>query len=289
MNYINIIKKWAYKKLDLIPFNLGVKYKFHRIHGYPINEKSFSSKIQRRKFKGKNSLFSLCSCKFSVREYVRLKVGDDVLIPLLFVSDRINVKDVNQFDKDVVLKASHNSGPVYIIDKNSSVNIEHVVHDLNKQLTIDYGIKSREKWYSAITPLIIAEEKLTTQDGEIPEDYKFHVFNQGNGEFEIFIQIDFSRHDNHSRTIYDKNLNIIDTSICYPNYNIEHSKPKNFDYMIEVAKKLASDFSYVRVDLYNVNGKVYFGELTFAHGGGFEKFSNYEYDLLFGNLWLLND
>ncbi|EGR2552346.1 ATP-grasp fold amidoligase family protein [Vibrio parahaemolyticus] len=282
------VKQYIYKKLESIPFNLGLKIKFKRAHGYDLNFDTFNGKIQRRKLKGKNRLFSLCSCKFTVREYVKYKIGEKYLIPLLYISDKISEEDIKDLNQSAVIKATHNSGPVYIYDQDRE-NAAEIARSLNEQVKNDYGKASYEKWYSDINPLILAEEKLVKKDGSIPEDYKFHVFNQGNDDFVIFVQVDFERHKDHNRTIYDVDLNIIDTDICYKNKKVILQKPEGFSEMIDVVKKLASDFSYVRVDLYNVDGAVFFGELTFAHGSGFEKFSNIEYDILFGKLWKLND
>jgi len=135
---------------------------------------------------------------------------------------------------------------------------------------------------------VLYEKKLITQDGKIPVDYKFHVFNQNGNEPVIIIQIDYDRFESHSRVYYDKEFNKLPFTIQYQKGSKEFKKPLNYKAMLEVAYTLSKPFSYCRVDLYNVSGKIYFGEITFASDGGYGKFSNKEYNKLMGDYWVMD-
>lgn len=249
--------------------------------------KTFNEKIlNRMKYDG-NTLFSKCSDKVKVREYVQDKYSKDILIPILGVYDAVTYDLLIKLPKPFVVKANHNSGPIFIIRNDRDVN-DKIVTSLNDQLLDDYSTTNGEKWYGEIKPKILVE-KMLSDNGKVPSDYKFHVFNQENNvEPIIILQVDYDRFENHSRTFYNLDGSIMPFSLLKPNHNKEFIKPTNFEKMVVIAKSLSQDFNYVRVDLYNVSGSIYFGELTFAHGAGQEKFIPSEYDLKLGQLWLNN-
>jgi hypothetical protein len=129
------------------------------------------------------------------------------------------------------------------------------------------------------------EELLTYEDGSIPDDFKCHCFN---GKL-AFVMIDFDRHSNtRTRNLYDPDWNLIPCNWGRP-YGKEVKKPTNFEEMKMLAEKLSKDFKYVRVDFYLVKGSIYFGELTFHHASGFQKFYTHECDYKFGQLLNLNN
>ena len=131
-------------------------------------------------------------------------------------------------------------------------------------LHTDFGVVLGELHYSLIPPKIIAEEMIGN-DGEDLKDYKFLCFN---GKA-YYCCVDFDRFTKHKRNVYDLNWNLQTWNTGdYDNYQGDFPKPQNFEKMVELTEKLASGFSHVRVDFYNVDGKIYFGEITFHHGGG---------------------
>jgi hypothetical protein len=258
------------------------------------NPKTYNEKINYRKNNPKNELFSVCSDKIKSKEYVAQKLSSDYIIENYYVGDSITVEKIKEIlaDKgDLLLKANHNSGPVYLITTEATDDeITRKVYDVNNQLKVDYGKQLNEPWYSDIKRGVLVEKRLSPQEGETDvRDYKFHVFKQNDGSFKIIVQIDFERSGNHSRSFFDDELNWLpfytlyaDTGVCI---KTSIKMPKNYDLMLTAAKKLAEPFSYVRVDLYNVDGAIYFGELTFAQGSGRSGLTNKGYDLWLGRLW----
>ncbi|MEX6424812.1 ATP-grasp fold amidoligase family protein [Providencia manganoxydans] len=236
--------------------------------------------LHRMKYE-ENELFSQCADKIEVRNYVKEKIGSEYLIPL--ITEYSSKIDKENITIPCVLKANHNSGPVYILKSKDDLT-DHVIDDINSQLMIDYGIVHGEWWYSKIKPKLFTEELLLDNSGKVPEDYKFHIFS-GNKDVKIFVQVDFDRFGDHQRAFYDENLELLPFGVLYKSNFKKIDKPKNWSKMCEIAKKLSEDFNYVRVDLYNLNGKIYFGELTFAHGAGSERFYPKKYDLVLGKCW----
>ena len=129
-------------------------------------------------------------------------------------------------------------------------------------------------------PEIIIEELLLDNLGNIPDDIKCFCFH---GKLH-FIQVDYDRFVNHGRAMYDVSWNKIPAELHYPDLGKNIDKPENLNNIIEVSESLSQGFDFVRVDLYNINNKIYFGELTNYPGNGLEKFKPHIYDEKFGNL-----
>lgn len=267
---------------------LKTKIRFVKKHGYwpNISEPvSFNEKIQWRKFYGNQAIYILCADKYAVRDYVKSKVGEQYLIPLLDCVETVEQLKFDQYGTNFVVKSTHSSGGVFLCQKGL-YDPAKVVKGLTKVLKADNGKKRNEPWYSAIQPKVIVEEMLIDSSGKPPADYKFHIFNQA-GKIHYFLHVDYDREAGHHRSIYDESGDLLNLKLKKPNLNTQLEQLENFPEMLKVAKQLAEDFSYVRVDLYNVNGRIYFGELTFAHGSGFERFSPRKYDYEWGALWSL--
>ncbi|MCU4674238.1 hypothetical protein N7931_01215 [Catenovulum sp. 2E275] len=274
---VSLYKRWRIFKTQC---------RFLKKHKYWPNiahPKTFSEKIQHRKFFGNQPLYSICADKFAVREYVKTKVGEQYLVPLIDVVEQPEQLNYQQYGDQFVIKTTHDSGGVYIY-RNGQFDKNNVIGRIKKSLLKDTGILRDEPWYSAIKPKIMVESLLQTSSGELPSDYKFHMFNQGD-DIEFFLQVDYDRDGDHHRSIYDSAKQLINLSIKTKSKNKPLAKLDNYDEMVWVAKQLAADFDYVRVDLYNFDGKIYFGELTFAHGSGFRRFKPAHYDKEWGQLW----
>ena len=160
---------------------------------------------------------------------------------------------------------------------------ESAMAKLTEHLHTNYYDLYREWHYKDIEPRIFAEELLgeEVQNGEweVPTDYKIHCF--GNT---MYMQIDTDRFTNHTRTFFDSHWQPMPFDLCYPKPQILPNKPNNAALLFEIAKALSGAF-VVRVDLYDINGRIIVGELTFTHGGGTEKFTPKEWDKTFGDLW----
>lgn len=268
-----------------------IQKKFKQSLGYEIDfskePKTFNEKIQFRKLYDNNPLYSICSDKYRVRKYVKEKIGEEYLIPLYLVTDKLTEEQWDKLPNQFVAKANHNSGPVQIVKDKSKANKKEIINELNNQLELDYGILSMEKFYSDIPRKIIVEKFLSITD-EIPADYKFHCFNYKD-EFKCFIEHIVGRKENNLSTYksvyYDENWSKMPFTIESENYDYIVEKPKKFKKMLEIVKKLSEDFEYVRVDLYNIDEKIYFGELTFCDGSGLAKFEPEDWDYKFGEYW----
>jgi hypothetical protein len=253
------------------------------------NPKTYNEKVNYRKNNPKHELFSICSDKIAAKQWVAERIGEEYIIPNYYVGDSITtakIKEILAEKGDCLLKANHNSGPVHLLTTDSSDSeIEAACKDVNHQLTIDYGKLSNEPWYSEIEPRVLVEKRLEAESGETDvRDYRFFLFS-GNGITKALLSVYFNASTNLTASYFDEDLNWLPFSIKHPTIHTNLEKPKNFKIMLKLAKELAEPFSHVRVDFYNINGKLYFGELTFAHVSGGGQFSEYKYDLWMGNLW----
>lgn len=254
--------------------------------------RSFNEKINHRKRYHEHKLFTVCSDKIKVRDFVRDNGFGDILINKIDELEKITPSKIHSLingHDGIVVKANHNSGHVYLIDGSTSEEkIEVICNDLNKQLKVKYGFGHGEYWYNDIEPMILVESLIKPDDGCDLKDYKFHCFKQKDGTIKVILHIDFDRNTCHNRSYFDENLNWLSFSSFVPSIITKFDKPKNYERMLEIAKQLAQPFSYVRVDLYNVDGKIYFGEMTFAQGAGYSKFTNKHSDMWLGSHWVLD-
>ncbi|MEZ8688515.1 ATP-grasp fold amidoligase family protein [Vibrio lentus] len=251
--------------------------------------KSYNEKINHRKRYCRNKLFSVCSDKIEVKEYVSKLISKEFIIPTIESGNKLTANVIQRSLKNrnsVFVKANHNSGPVYKINTDTPTSeIDTICEDINRQLTLDYGSSSGEPWYSEIPPKFLVEPDIGVEAEEVL-DYKFHIFKQNSGEQQVLLHVDFDRETNHNRSFFDEELNWLPFSTFVPSLKTKISQPKNYKVMLDIAKKLAEPFSYARVDFYNIDGAIYFGELTFAPGSGHSKFSDKSYDFWLGNLWI---
>ena len=267
----------------MVPDKIYIKYKYKRITGQKLNldkPETFNEKINWMKLYDRNPLYSKLADKYEVREYVSERIGGKYLIPLIGIWNTAEEIDYESFPNAFVLKCTHDSGSVIICKDISEFDVESAKRRLSKALSTNYYDYSREWVYKDIKPRVIAEYYLGKESKDVL-DYKFFCFD---GK-PFIIQVDFGRFTNHKRNIYDLNWNYLDLSIEYPNDStVKIEKPASLQEMIECAKKLAAGLRFVRVDLYYIDGRIYFGEMTFYHGSGFEKFMPEEYNYVLGKL-----
>lgn len=270
--------------LRIMPDEFIIKRSFKKHMGYDLdldNPKTLNEKINWLKLNNRKPIQTILADKYKVREYVKNKIGDKYLIPLLFETK--NVKDIvpeNLPEPSFIIKANHNSSGGLIVRDKSKVDWKKAQKRFKRLLRENHYYSTIEWQYKDIEPRIIVEQLLTHDDGSIPEDIKFHCFNGKIG----FIMVDFDRFGElRTRNLYDPDWNLIPSNWGRPNgRNME--KPSNLDEMIKVAEKLAEDFAYVRVDLYLVKSQIYFGELTFYHASGFQAFYKRKSDRMFGDM-----
>lgn len=263
--------------------NVIVVYKVKGISKLNLKHpQTYNEKIQWQKVYDHNPLYTQLADKYAVREYVADKAGEQYLIPLLGKWDRFEDIDFNSLPNQFVLKCNHDCASVIICKDKKTFDVEAAKKKLKRALNRNFYYGYAEWQYKDIVPCILAEKYM--QDGESDDlrDYKFQCFS---GK-PYSCRIDIGRFTDHRRNVYDMEWNLLPWQKGhYKNSDVPVEKPKGFDEMVEVVKKLSDGLRQVRVDLYNINGHIYFGELTFTNGGGYEVFVPEEYDRFLGDLW----
>lgn len=245
------------------------------------NPQTYNEKINWLKLNSRQALMTKCSDKFKVREYVKDKIGEKYLIPLIWVGEKPEEIPFNQLPDKFVIKTNHASGTNIIIKNKRQVNREEVIKQLNQWLNKNYYYPKREWAYKNINRKIIIEEFIG-EDNQVPEDYKLFTFN---GQVHL-IQVDHNRETNHTRSLYSENWTKLNYTLEYPIFKGLIDKPDNLSDLIYLAEKLSKDFIHARIDFYNIKGEIYFGEITFYHGAGFEKFipNDKKWNMYYGRL-----
>lgn len=249
------------------------------------NPKSFNEKIQWLKLYDRKSIYTTMVDKYEVKEYIANLIGQEYIVPLLGVwgtPDEINFESLPQ---QFVLKTTHDSGGVVVCRNRENMNTDEIKKKLWKSLRTNYYLVHREWPYKNVERKIIAEMYMHDNNTNDIRDYKIHCFN---GEPK-YIQVIGNR--NHALHTGNQMFYTFDWENAgwsfddYPPYPYELDPPYNLQLMYKIAKKISRDHKYIRVDLYEINGKVYFGEVTFYPGGGFYPYGevfNYNVDLMLG-------
>jgi hypothetical protein len=217
-----------------------------------------------------------------VRNHIRKSIGEEYLVPLIAVYDTVDEIDWGSLPEKFVLKCNHASGRNIICYNKDMLDKTESIKKLRKWLKNNFFWHGREWIYKNIKPRIIAEKFLEDNTGVLL-DYKFMCFN---GEPKcLFVCSDRNTSNALKVDFYDMNWEHMPFERHYKNSGQIISKPICFDTMVELSKRLSEGIPFVRVDLYEVNGNVYFGELTFYPGNGLEEFSPEYYDELLGS-WI---
>lgn len=282
-----IIRNWI---LNIYSFifsdEVAIKREFKKRKGYPLdlkNVKTFSEKINYIKLYDHNPLMVLCSDKYRVKEYLKLLGMEDLFIDVYRVYDTPKNINYDELPEKFIIKMNNMSGNNFIVDKNIDNN-EKELKKIFKRLFKRNFYKLHREWaYKNIEPLVIVQKIIENQDKSPLVDYKFYCFE---GKVEYFgVSIGEFEHDvkNHK---FSRELKSIDHLFKKESTmkKAEVCLPKNISDMIEIADKLSKPFHHVRVDLYNVDGKIYFGELTFYCNGGYVNIGSDETDLNIGKL-----
>jgi len=270
------------------------------------NPKTFNHKILYKMAYDRREVLSLCADKLAVRDYVSQKIGAKYLTTLFANFGQSAQIDHSELPRNFVLKPNHSSGAALIVGDfvpeterrpifSARVFRKYYIHPANlDQKSVSKLMKfwlSRSyykyhriaypEWaYKNILPSVFAEE-LLVENGLPPQDYRFFVFN---GSCEV-IMVDTPGYQGVTRDLFSKNWEKLDIRFAYPNSSIVRPKPTNLEEMITVAEKLADELDHVRVDLYNIEGRIVFGEITNYHAGGRQKFYPKNFDLELGKNW----
>jgi len=247
------------------------------------NPRDLNEKINWLKLYDRNPMYTKLADKYAVREYVKEKIGEDYLIPLLGVWDKAEDIDFDSLPEQFVLKCTHDSGSVVICDGKNTFDRNGAVKKLANALKKNYFYRNREWVYKNIPRRIIAEQYVEDSSDKELRDYKIFCFNG----------IPRTMYVATSRSIgqltfdyYDMDFNRLDIVQHYPNATKVLHKPQNFELMKQLARVLAEGIPNVRVDFFEADGKVYFGEMTFYNNGGTTAYEPEEWDYIFGD-WLV--
>lgn len=260
---------------------------YYQRQGRPLdwsNLRSYTEKMQWAKIFDDDPRKSLLSDKYQVREWVKNKIGENYLIPLIGKWERYEDINFSKLPNQFVIKTNHGSSDVVIVRDKSKQKLSdkmRMKRIITSSMQKDYAVYACELHYSTIKPQIIVEEYIDSGENEL-QDFKFLCFDG----VPYYCWVDVGRYTDHKRNVYDLNWKLQDwNQFHYGNAHEIIPKPKNFDEMIYVVKTLSQGFSHVRVDLYNVDGRVLFGEMTFTNGSGFEEISPISMDYELGDLW----
>lgn len=268
------------KNLCKIKYRLSFGKKLNLSNPQTLNEK-----IQWLKIYSHEDLHTIVADKYAARKWLSDRFGEEYLVPLLFYTDdwkEITAENIP--NEACIVKANNGNGDFVIIKDKKNVNWEELRKKAKYWLSSCHYYRSQEWQYKNMKPYIIVEKLLQTKDGKIPNDYKLHFIN---GKLE-FVYCSVDREGHNYRNIYDADWKpLYFTWVSKYDYREdlrgpEIEAPASYSKMVEIGTEIAKLFKYVRVDFYDVDGKLYYGEVTLHHGSGFDHFVPEEYDLIYG-------
>ena len=260
---------------------------FYKRMSYPLNLDSpttYSEKLQWLKLYWHHPLLPTLVDKYAVKEYVSNQIGEQYIIPTLGVWDNVSDIDWESLPNQFVLKCTHDSGGLVIFPDKAKLDKSAAISKLKKSLAQNYYYYGFEWPYKSVKPRIIAESYMHDSRLDDLPDYKFFCFD---GEVKaLFIATERNIKDVEVKfDFYDSDFNHLPFTQGHPNSSGIINKPESFEEMKELACKLSKGFPHVRVDFYEIDGQVYFGEMTFFHHGGWTKFNPKKWDDIFGS-WI---
>lgn len=283
----NIIKIWKmYFTTEgtytcILPDKIYLKMLYKKRTGGTLNLRNpvtYNDKLNWLKLYDRKPEYTRMVDKFEVRSYVKEIIGEEYLIPLIGTWEKVEEIPFEKLPNKFVLKCNHDNG-VYICDNKEAFDENDAKKFLKEHLNRDYYKKAREWPYKNVIRKIVAEEYMEDKVFNELRDYKFFCFD---GEVKVCCII--SRKE---KTIdyYDINFEHLDITDKWPTSNYKNEKPENFNEMVQIAEKLSRNIRHNRIDLYNINGRVYFGEITFFDDAGLGRKKPDKWNYIFGD-WI---
>jgi hypothetical protein len=246
------------------------------------NPRTFNEKIAWRMLHDRNPLIPLTTDKLAVRDWVAARVGPDILVPLLGSWERAADIDWDALPSSFVLKASHGWNMNLLVHDKGAVDRDAAMAMANAWLRTNHYAKTGEWGYRDIPPRLLAEKMLLDEEGHIPADMKFHVFD---GRVRL-VDVHTDRFGAHRVTFFDEKMQRLPVTQNFPS-DPHWTPPSQVGELMRIAERLGSEFDYVRVDLYLVRGVVRFGELTHYDSSASSAYVPGEYDRIIGDMWRL--
>lgn len=272
--------------LNWVPDSLYLKVLYRVIMGRKLNlrnPREYNEKLQWLKLNDRKPEYSTMVDKYEVRGYIEDLLGDKYLIPCLGIYDSVDDIDIDALPDRFVLKCTHDSGSVEICKDKSSFDIEGARHRLSQAMKRNYYATYREWPYKYVKPRIIAEGYLEGDGGDL-KDYKVMCFN---GEAKI-IEVHENRFVEgkaHTQTFYDREWNIVPlTQVETVTVDRPSERPRQLEEILRLSELIAKNMYHARIDWYIEGDKIYFGEITFFDGSGFESFSTPEMERMLGDM-----
>ena len=284
-----VLKLGRGKYGSFIPDVIYLKAYYHYIFGSKLDlerPSTFNEKLQWLKLYYRKPVLTEMVDKIAAKEYVKRVLGtDENLIKTIDCYNNVDEIDWNALPNQFVIKCTHDSGGMIVCKDKSSLDINKAKLMLSEGLKRDFFNVTREWPYKDVPRRLICEEYMVDESGYELKDYKFFCFN---GEPKaLFIATDRGNPNEETKfDFFDMDFNHLPIKNGHENATKPVVKPQSFKEMVQIARKLSAGFPHVRVDLYDINGHVYFGELTFFHWSGFVPFEPSEWDKVFGE-WLV--
>lgn len=246
------------------------------------NPQTFNEKLQWLKLNYRNPLFTKMVDKYEAKKYVASMIGEEYMIPTLGVWDSFDEIDFSQLPDRFVLKCTHDSGGLVICHNKNTLDYAAARKKIQKCLKRNYYWVGREWPYKNVKPRIIAEQFMKDEQVKDLWDYKFFVFD---GKVKMMFICQSRGKGTTKADYFTRDFEHLDLTWGYPQSEYPLEKPKEFETMIQLAEHLGQKLPVVRVDFYLVNGKIYFGEMTFYDGSGFDTISTEAWDRELGS-WI---
>ena len=282
-----------YSTISEIAYPLELKLWYKTVTSKELNLKNprtFNEKINWAKIYDRNPIKTILTDKVLVRDWVEERIGKEYLIPCFGQWENPEDIDYDKLPNSFIIKCNHGCGYNILIRDKKKMNVAEIKSRLNIWLKTNYAfVSGLELQYKNIIPQILVEELLPLDENNDLPDYKFFCFD---GQvFCSYVRINSQKgHDDGTLGFFDRNFNLMPyfRASYKPMLQNNVEKPQNYQKMVEIAETLSKGFSHVRVDLYNIKGKIFFGEMTFSTASGIGFFEPDDFDLIMGSKWNIN-
>lgn len=281
--FLDVLGRFSHNMSD----EIYLKWRFFFETGHRLNlgrPESFNQKLQWLKLNSREDWLTNMVDKYKAKQIVAEKIGNEYIIPTYARWDNPDKLIIDDLPQSFVLKTNHDSGGVVICKDKRDFDLENAQSILRKSYHRDYYMAGREWPYKNIKRCVFAEKYISDSNGEL-YDYKFFCFN---GKVR-FLKVDFDRWTEHHANYYSPEWKLLPFGEASfpPNPDKNVIRPANLEEMVRLAETLAENIPFVRIDFYDIDGKIYFGEFTLYPASGFGKFTPARYDRLIGEMLIL--